>query len=496
MKKLKSFILSKSQSLVSILVLVLIFFIPLYPKFPSIEIPNTYVRIRLEDFLVAFTYLISLPLIWENRKKFLKNHIFQAVIIYWLVGFISLISAIFVTRLIYPHIVLLHFLRRIEYMGLFFIGFLAVRQKKDLPPITIGFALMLLLITIYGLGQKFFNFPVVSTMNAEFSKGTLLNLNRWTRISATFGGHYDLAAFLSLLMPIILMTFFIVNKKKKIGAIIIFIFAYYLLILTASRTSFAAYLGAILFLLLFLNKKWWIVPVIGLSLIGSAFSQDINQRFNATIKYDLPRLTNTINYKLSRIWPERKYQPKETAVAMTTPAPKEEINSSKTTVFKTTNLISLTIPSPTPTERPHTQKEDTELGVQRSGGIRFGVEWPRAWRHFKKNPLLGTGYSSLGLATDNDYLRALGETGLLGFLAFLNIFIQLAIFFFKKNQSHLIKYQQYLIAGIVCATLAMLANGIFIDVFEASKVAFIYWLILGISLKAITLEKHNALEKN
>jgi len=74
-EKLKNFVLSKSQSLVSILALVLIFFIPLYPKFPSIEIANTYVRIRLEDFLVAFTYFISLPLIWENRKKFLKNNI-------------------------------------------------------------------------------------------------------------------------------------------------------------------------------------------------------------------------------------------------------------------------------------------------------------------------------------------------------------------------------------------------------------------------------------
>ena len=493
MKKLKNFVLSKSQSLVSILVLVLIFFIPLYPKFPSIEIANTYVRIRLEDFLVAFTYFISLPLIWENRKKFLKNNIFQAVILYWLVGFISLISAIFITRLIYPHIVLLHFLRRIEYMGLFFIGFLAVRKKKDLPPIAIGFALMLILVTIYGLGQKFFNLPVVSTMNAEFSKGTLLNLNRWTRISATFGGHYDLAAFLSLLMPIILAIFFIVNKKKKIATIIIFIFAYYLLILTASRTSFAAYLGAVLLLLFFLHKKWWIVPIISLSLIGSAFSQDINQRFSATIKYDLPRLTNTINYKLSNLWPGKEYQPKKIAV-VTPLSPEKETEIAKVISPKSTNLISFTIPSPTP--KPRTQKEDTELGVQRSGGIRFGVEWPRAWRHFKKNPLLGTGYSSLGLATDNDYLRALGETGLLGLLAFINIFIQLAIFFFKKSKNYLVKYQQYLMAGIVCATLAMLANGLFIDVFEASKVAFIYWLVLGISLKAITLKKGNALEKN
>src|SRR5205814_2283829 len=45
----------------------------------------------------------------------------------------------------------------------------------------------------------------------------------------------------------------------------------------------------------------------------------------------------------------------------------------------------------------------------RSTSIRLNVEWPRAVRALTKNPLLGTGYSSITLATDNDYLRALGE---------------------------------------------------------------------------------------
>ena len=61
----------------------------------------------------------------------------------------------------------------------------------------------------------------------------------------------------------------------------------------------------------------------------------------------------------------------------------------------------------------------------RSTNIRLNVEWPRAIRAFSKNPLLGTGYSSISLATDNDYLRALGEVGFLGFISFSLIFVKL-----------------------------------------------------------------------
>ena len=35
---------------------------------------------------------------------------------------------------------------------------------------------------------------------------------------------------------------------------------------------------------------------------------------------------------------------------------------------------------------------------------------------------MGTGFSSITLATDNDFLRLLGETGITGFMAFFLIF--------------------------------------------------------------------------
>ena len=73
--------------------------------------------------------------------------------------------------------------------------------------------------------------------------------------------------------------------------------------------------------------------------------------------------------------------------------------------------------------------EEKVVFEDRSTSIRLAVEWPRAMRAFYKSPFLGTGYSSITLATDNDYLRALGETGILGLTSFVLIFINMFIVF-------------------------------------------------------------------
>ena len=117
----------------------------------------------------------------------------------------------------------------------------------------------------------------------------------------------------------------------------------------------------------------------------------------------------------------------------------------------------------------------------RSTAIRLNVEWPRAVRAFFKNPLLGTGYSSITLATDNDYLRALGEVGLLGFLAFLLIILKIGLkargVVFSRAP---IESEKAIAIGIVGGGLGFLANALFIDVFEASKVAITFWLLMGL----------------
>ena len=116
--------------------------------------------------------------------------------------------------------------------------------------------------------------------------------------------------------------------------------------------------------------------------------------------------------------------------------------------------------------------KSVELGVERSGGIRFDYEWPRALNHFKKSPLLGTGFSSLGLATDNDYLRALGETGLLGLLSFLLIFLEGLKLILEKGR------KSWQAQAASASALAMLANACFIDVLKPQR-----WLIFLVIIR-------------
>ncbi|MBX4205803.1 hypothetical protein KW795_01255, partial [Candidatus Microgenomates bacterium] len=66
--------------------------VPLYPKFPFIKIPGTYVSIRLEDFVVLFASLVWFIYILPNIKNLLKDKLFLAVTMFWLVGLVSVIS--------------------------------------------------------------------------------------------------------------------------------------------------------------------------------------------------------------------------------------------------------------------------------------------------------------------------------------------------------------------------------------------------------------------
>jgi len=467
----------------------LMLFIPLYPKFPLFNVPGTYVAIRIEDLLV-----VSVLFIWfvlEIFKGFstLKNKVGKFILLYWLVGALSLVSAIFITKHVVPHIALLHFLRRIEYMSLFFVTLASIRSLKNVKNYGLVLFLTTIGIFVYGIGQKFFNWPVVSTMNVEFSKGMLLQLDEWARISSTFAGHYDLAAFLVLFLA--LSAGFIIGLKSRLSKIAMFIvafLAFYLLILTASRVSFVAYLVAVTFVLLGLKKYRWLGPVLVLSVVFMLLSSDISQRYAATFDIDLSGLTG---------WIPRKER--EVALVLK-PTPTKPVVKKKTMPFSKEAPVVL---KPTPTKvataaAVEEWKPTTELAVEYSSAIRFKVEWPRALRAFAKNPFLGTGYSSVTLATDNDYLRTLAETGLLGFGAFFLIFLEIGrqvLSFFTQVKLNL---EKALVVGICGAILGMFANAVFIDVFAASKVAFIFWILMGIliGITRLRLVRQLAEEEN
>ncbi len=454
------------------IIAILILFIPLYPKFPLTNVNGTYVAIRLDDIVIGISVLIWL--IYQIIHKFpvLKLKITKLFLVYFMAIIASFITALLIYQTEPTNILILHLMRRFEYISLFFIAIKSVNSIKDFKLSYIFLLIATTLVSAYGYGQKYFHFPVISTMNSEFSKGQLLQMNFWTRINSTFAGHYDLAAFLSVVL-IIIGIVFILNKNIwiKITSLLVWIAAYPIFTFTASRVSTFAFLGGICFTLFILRKYFWIIPFVVLVSFSVINSKDLNQRLLATI----PALKNEI----------KNTQTTPTSTPTPTPIPVIAVVEKKPTLKPVI---------PTPTIIRHSPTEvyttvDADAGVARSGEIRFNVEWPRAINAYKKNIITGSGLGSITLATDNDFLRLLGESGLLAFISFMSIIL----FFMIKTIPLILKrnstiYNPISIIFFGCL-LTTLANAIFIDVFEASKTAYLFWIMMGLYYQSLVLKE-------
>lgn len=448
------------------LVLGLFIFIPLYPKFPLFNVKGTYVAIRIEDFLIAIVSICWFIGVLPNIKKLLSQSITQAMLLFWLIGAISLFSGIFLTQTVTPLLGLLHYLRRVEVMVLFFLGVSAISNVKQLKIWLLTMLVVTFIIVLYGFGQQWFAFPVISTTNREFSKGLILRLTPDARVNSTFAGHYDLAAYLGMFLVVSASVFFYLSKFYfKVITIFISVLSFLLLSLTAARVSFFAAIIGIIGDFWLIKQKKFILAIVAFVVLAFAISPELRHRTIATL---------TVNILGGG---GAKYV-----------MPPQASDSGK--AFSVENAVTgSATPAGVPVDiSPGEPVNPTELGVYRSFGIRFNEEWPRAIRAFEKNPLIGTGYSSITIATDNDYLRSLGEVGLLGTLSLILVFyIPLkSMWQFLRTTSKNLEF--YLVTGLFAMTIAILINGLFIDVLESSKVAQIFWMSLGIGVGAIKLK--------
>jgi len=452
----------------------LLIFIPLYFKFPLFGISGSFVSIRLEDILILISFFVFVTYILLNGKvsKLINNKIFIAVILFLGIGLLSVYSASFITHTVNLKLALLHWARRVEYLILFFVGYYSIsneRESKVIMSVVFG---VLILVIFYAFGQQYLNFPSISTNNSELSKGVITYVSPGSRINSTFAGHYDLAIYLmmaiSVLTAICVFTFEKVSKNINNINIFRFLlsfvtlgFSFITLVLTAARLSFFSVIIGIMSALFLIGKKKYIVLTIFVFMLAVLYPSQLRDRFVSTIRVSI--LQNFESY--SALSQDQKTR--SLLNIQTLPA------DQKKETLEEQNIPDIVPGEPT---------DDIELGVFRSMNIRTKIEWPRAIRAVIKNPFLGTGYSSIGLATDNDYLRALGEVGFLGFIAFIYVLIALAkslLNIFKKAKG----FYKYLIAGTIAMFMAFLVNGLLIDVFEASKVATLFWLICGIVLK-------------
>ena len=423
--------------------------IPLYPKFPFLKIPGTYVSVRIEDFLIFALALLFVVFFFKELPQLLKNRLESSVLIFILIGFVSLLSGVLVTRTAVPSIAVLHWLRRIEYFVPMGIGILYFKRYGvvDLEFFIKALMMTIVVVFIYGFGQMYYSWPVIITQNNEYAKGIALRWVAGSQLNSTFAGHYDLATFLVFSLPIFISLFFVMKGLwSRISLAVVTLSGLWLLANTASRISIVSYLLAAVVSLLLLKKYKAIILTLAVSLMVFSLTGSVIDRYSQVVTVYYQRIVTKFKVKA--------------ADTVGLPQRRENINSQ---------------PTPIP------------VFEDRSTSIRLNVEWPRALRAFKKNPLLGTGYSSITLATDNDFLRLLGEVGILGFLSFLLIFSNICNLV-KKMISNLSKFDGVELAfavSFIGGLIGIFVNALFIDIFEASKFAIIFFLITGLFVSLV-----------
>lgn len=523
--------------------LFLLAFIPLYPKLPLIDIKHTWVYIRGEDFVVLFI-LLYWGFLVIRRNLTLRTPLTIPILLFWLAGLVSTLHGILLIfpglSDAFPTIALLSMLRRIEYMSVFFLAYSAAGEKRFLSSAVVVLTTTLFLVVGYAFGQRYVGFPAFLTMNEEFAKGIAIQLSPLSRVSSTFGGHYDLAAYLTFILPILFSLIFGYRQwfVRAIFAIAIFL-GLIVLFMTVSRISFFALFIALGLVLFFQKRKLVILafPPLALGIIlFLSFSPSLLERFGGTLREidvlvdvktgqpvgqvkETPKAyfeNKVVKQQFSKNIGAIVYPPASPSAELIIPfvnlpdsllmliepaAPTGEdlpsgtsyVNLALSPVIKRLGNFIYESKPKVATSSPDVYVingdylEKKALTYDLSFSTRFQGEWPRAISAFIRNIFLGSGYGSVSMAVDNSYLRMFGEVGLLGSLSFMAIFVILAVYLRSVLPSIDSRQERSFLFGVISGFTGLAINALFIDVFEASKIAFLLWLVVGVTLGLVQL---------
>lgn len=479
MQNKKETLIDKIYDNFDYLLCILIGIIILVPKMPFISVPGIYFNIRIEDFVVAFVYLLfGIGLVFK-KVKFPKTVLNVPLYVFIFVIGLSTIIGIIRNTVGSTMLGILYFMRYVEYIGLFFM--MVSSFKKNNFRKYIGFLVVIYVgVIFYGFLVRFNLAPMFRTMN---SSGQRLYFYQLDFVQSTFGGHYDFGTYVMLSFPII-ASLFIVTKKKlyKFLLVLLVISSGYLLFYSYARSSYLGLIVAFFFFFAFKKSKLFIVPVIeGLRVLWSYFSGKFSKyaydfNFSLGEKYSLNNLLNSLLRK-------------ETTTII--------IDTQKTTIAAVPNLgdimeegsLETTSSSGKLAQGSNNEViknqninvgDDFKLSLDPSGQIRF-YRWQELLGKFKESPLFGNGLSSIGVGADGDYIRWLTEIGLVGFISFIYVLFKIFSITWTLYKEINESFEKHIFLAFLVGFIGLLVNALFIDVFEASKIAFYFWFITGIT---------------
>src|SRR5258708_5732404 len=495
------------ENILFIASLFLLFFIPLYPKLAIIGVCHDWVYVRAEDFIVAAMLTLWIFLVLFKKVK-LKTPLTKSILLFWLIGTIATFHGVLILfpglANVFSNVAFLSLFRRIEYLSVFFIAYSAIKEKKSINYIIAVLAITLFLIVLYGLGQRFLGLPAFLTGNEEFAKGTALRISNLGRITSTFAGHYDLAAYLVLVIPIFTsLAFGFKSFFLKVFFFFLSILGFGLLFMTVSRVSFFVLIISLFGLLIFKRKKIIILSLLGLTILFLILSPSLLKRFSGTVTQINVLVDSRTGDAIGQVKEVPKEYFKNKTVLRNQAASEEAKTASSSAVLPYESIpaqAQLLIQPNAPTGEnlplgtgyinlplsPIVKRVPsyfTEKTVEKGGTstqevrviestflvkkakaydlsftTRFQGEWPRTIESFKRNIFLGSGYGSVSLAVDNDFLRILGESGLFGFLSFASIFLIAGIYIRKAYPKIDSPVAKSFVLGFVAGTFGLILN--------------------------------------
>jgi hypothetical protein len=387
-------------------------------------------------------------------------------------------------------------------------------------------------VSIYGFGQKYYFWPVYSTMNREFSKGVRLYLTPHARVQSTFAGHYDMAAYLVIVLPIVYALADTFTKRwQRVAAKSSFWLGTWLMIVSASRASFFAFIVMIVVVavakgLLGKQRRWRTAAsgvvrfLLVLTILVFLFGEDLTERVVQVI--DQIDVVHDTYHRINGYRRKAIEIAKDSLFHVAKEPPKDAISSDEVAVLVPSDQrpepvrpgqpadVYVDVPDIVEVATVSATGETQIIKVDKgprvwseaaktfglSLAIRLDTLWPRAIEGFLTNPFLGKGYATLNKdsneqfteaeSTDNNFLRTLGETGLFGFAMFYGAVVVIIGLSWRTMHASDV-FVSHFAVGMLAGTIGLLINAMLIDVFAASKVAQSYWAWAGVFLAAIVV---------
>ncbi len=420
-------------------------FVLMFPKFNLINVPGTYIGIRAEDFMIALFLLVVFVKEMRKEKKdriTTKNASLRKISQVFSVFFIlTVISTIFGAINGYINVAhgLLFCIRNLEYFLFIIVGIMFGKKYGKEDKLFHFIVWCLLIHVAIGFLQYF---GVLGAL-----KDGAMVTSRGSRVWSTFNGPYEFSGFLTMVAPVCLYMFLEGKKVFFYGV---------------------AVLAALAGVLLSQSRSSLIVLAV---LIGWLIARD----FLKMAKYGKERKALARNVILILCM----------AVVTVTLAQGNTLMNRFASI-KTSDIVESTkgaIEEVESTTESGGKPPSTNVSAQ-AGDTSYNIrirKWIALFNDFMESPVIGCGPSAASEAADGNYVRLLAESGVLGLTLWL-VFIATIL----KN---LDKKKKTTYIMVVYSTMALLMTAVFIDIFIASKIMMLYYILVGYNISGADEKK-------